>query len=101
MPDRNQEVILPNKNTIEEFKGVKLSSKYDFHPDKLKYAEEPPKAGANKKDNADNQKAADKTAAQAKATVNDGEDDVVESEDDEELDLDDIKRKHLKVGPTQ
>ena len=28
---------------MEEFKGVKLSDKYDFDPDKIKYAYEPPK----------------------------------------------------------
>lgn len=95
--DKNQELILPNKNTIEEFKGVKISEKYDFNPDKVKYAEEPPKAGANKKDNSSNQKTQAEKAIAQKA-IEDEKRDEVDSVEEESLDLDAIKKKHLKVA---
>lgn len=87
-----------NKNTYDDFKGVQLSTKYDFDPDKHKYAQEPPKAGAGKNTKKD-EGTAKKTDGQKSPNpkLNNGQDQEAESES-EEIDVNEVKKKVLKQG---
>ena len=84
---------------MEEFKGVKLSDKYDFDPDKIKYAYEPPKAGTGKGGakgvSNNNHTATHKNADHAHHVDDEHE---ADDDDEEEMNIDEIKRKILKVG---
>lgn len=88
---------MPTKNTIDDFRGVKISEKYDFAPNRNKYAEEPPKAGGNRGSKKHSNKNST-TNQRSKKEVNDeGEEEDDEEEDEESLDVDEIKKKVLKV----
>lgn len=90
----------PGKNTYDDFKGVKLSDKYDYNPDRNKYAQEPPKAGAgktaaNKNADSSNKNDGSKNPNQKNDNDDDDDDDGLDSED---VDVEAAKTNHLKVG---
>lgn len=91
------------KNTFEDFKGVKLSEKYDYDPDKHKYAQEPPKAGVGKGTAGRTDKQAAKPDANKKGANQQDSDDGDDPDDDsgdEEVDIHQLKKKILKVAMT-
>ena len=87
---------MPTKNTIDDFRGVKISENYDFSPNRNKYTEEPPKAGGNKGSKKPSKRNS-ATNQRSKKEVNDEGEEEEEEEDEESLDVDEIKKKVLKV----
>lgn len=94
--DKRNEHLIPSKNTYDDFKGVQLSNKYDFDPDKHKYAQEPPKAGAGK-NAAKTDTAVKKTDAAKTANQKVDDHDPNDDTDSEEIDVNAVKKKVLKV----
>lgn len=85
---------------MDEFRGVKVSGKYDFDPDRNKYAQEPPKAGANKAKAMDKKSDANQLAQNtnnSQADQDGDDDDDEDDDDDDQMDINEIKKKILKV----
>lgn len=73
-----------------------MSNKYDFDPDKHKYAQEPPKAGAGRVTNK-NDTAAKKTDAAQNPNLKTDQIDQDDDTESEEIDVHAVKKKVLKV----